>query len=236
MTAPASGGRPSGGPPTVLVVDDHLLVRAALVAALRDRGLPAHGCPATTIDGILAEAAKHEPGVVLLDLDLGPGPDGMPVDGVDAVAPLRAAHWTVVIVSAAAGPHRARVAAAVAAGAHGQVPKSSSFDELIAAVAAVASGSGLMSDAERRSWLALHLAERDEARRRAALLRRLTARERFVLERLADGRRAVEIADEHVVSVTTVRSQIRAILAKLEVSSQLGAVALLQAHRLDSGS
>ena len=236
MTAPAAGGRPPAAPPTLLVVDDHVLVRAALVAALRDDGLPAHGCRATTIDGILAEASTHEPGVVLLDLDLGQGPDGTSVDGVEAVAPLRARHWTVVVVSAATGPHRSRVAAAITAGAHGQVPKSSSFDELIAAVTAVASGRGLMSDAERRRWIDLHRAEREETRRRAVLLSRLTARERFVLERLAAGRRAVEIAAEHVVSVTTVRSQIRAILAKLEVSSQLSAVALLQAHRLDSGS
>jgi two-component system, NarL family, nitrate/nitrite response regulator NarL len=44
-----------------------------------------------------------------------------------------------------------------------------------------------------------------------------------------NGRTASEIADERVVSLATVRSQIRAILLKLDVSSQLAAVAM--AHR-----
>ena len=51
-------------------------------------------------------------------------------------------------------------------------------------------------------------------------------RELDVLDRLADGHRAVAIADELVLSLTTVRSHIRSILIKLEVSSQLEAVAL----------
>jgi DNA-binding NarL/FixJ family response regulator len=43
---------------------------------------------------------------------------------------------------------------------------------------------------------------------------------------MAQGRRATAIAEHFVVSLTTVRTQIRAILVKLEVNSQLEAVAL----------
>ena len=124
----------------------------------------------------------------------------------------------------------ARIAAAIAAGAVGQVPKISSFDALVGTVRQVISGASVMTPEERRGWLDRDRAERLATRRRDELLGRLTARERVVLEQLAKGRRASEIATDSVVSVTTVRSQIRAILAKLELSSQLTAVALLRAE------
>ena len=59
---------------------------------------------------------------------------------------------------------------------------------------------------------------------------RLTPREREVVSRIVAGRRPALIAQEFVVSVATVRSQIRSILAKLEVSSQLEVAALVRRH------
>ena len=55
---------------------------------------------------------------------------------------------------------------------------------------------------------------------------RLTTREREVLQGLVNGQNAEEIATASFVSLTTVRTQIRAIFTKLEVGSQLAAVAL----------
>ena len=52
-----------------------------------------------------------------------------------------------------------------------------------------------------------------------------------MLERLARGRRAQSIADEFQVSLATTRTQIRAVLHKLEVNGQLEAVALINEHR-----
>lgn len=57
-------------------------------------------------------------------------------------------------------------------------------------------------------------------------LQLLTPREREIVGCLASGLRAAAIAEKFVVSVATVRTQIRSILAKLEVSSQLEVVAL----------
>jgi DNA-binding NarL/FixJ family response regulator len=215
----------------LLVVDDHELVRAALVATLRGEGIDAYACTHATIGGILAEARTLPPGVVLLDLDLGTGPDGAHIDGIDAVKGLRAAGWTVLVLTGNPGVRSARIAAAIAAGAVGQVPKISSFDVLLGTVRHVIAGTSVMTPEERRDWLDRDRAERLATRRRDGLLGRLTARERVVLQQLAEGRRAAEIAADSVVSVTTVRSQIRAILAKLEVSSQLTAVALQRAER-----
>ncbi len=59
---------------------------------------------------------------------------------------------------------------------------------------------------------------------------RLTPREREIVACLVDGLRAGAVAEKFTVSVATVRTQIRSVLAKLEVSSQLEAVALARQH------
>jgi DNA-binding NarL/FixJ family response regulator len=58
----------------------------------------------------------------------------------------------------------------------------------------------------------------------------LTRSERRVLYHLTTGATAIEIAEKLVLSLATVRSHIRSILRKLEVSSQLAAVAIAQGH------
>jgi len=68
------------------------------------------------------------------------------------------------------------------------------------------------------------LAERDEAARLAPF-RQLTPREQAVLAAVVDGVPALEIAQTSSVSEATVRTQIRAVLAKLGVRSQLAAAA-----------
>ena len=68
---------------------------------------------------------------------------------------------------------------------------------------------------------------RTSARERLA---RLTPRERVVLDGLADGFRIHDIAAADVVSEATVRTQVKSILSKLEVRSQLAAVLLLHRH------
>lgn len=64
----------------------------------------------------------------------------------------------------------------------------------------------------------------------AEALGRLTAREREVLDLLADGRETAEIARQLVISPATVRNHVQKILTKLEVHSRLEAVALLLRH------
>ncbi|RCW45260.1 DNA-binding NarL/FixJ family response regulator [Halopolyspora algeriensis] len=214
---------------SVLVIDDHQLVTASLVMALRAHSLDAHRCPVFDVEGVLDEADKHTPGLALVDLELGNGDDGRPRDGADLVGPLCQAGWSVVVVSGST--QQERVAAAIAAGANGWVPKSESFDDLLNAALAAANGKALLTPEQRKQWLALH---RESSRRAADVhgrLDRLSTREREVLERLAQGQRAATIAQEFYISLATVRTQIRSILTKLDVGSQLEAVALHQDAR-----
>ena len=237
MNRPATNGRTADerqpikrGTHPVLVVDDHELVAASLVAALRAEGLDAQRCASCHTGAVLATARTCEPGTVLLDLDLGDAGNG-----TDLVAPLRALGWSVLILTGMT--HRARLGAAIAAGADGWASKTLELDALIAKVHALAAGLPVMSGAVRAELIAAYRAglaraqrNRDRAADADTRLSTLSPREHEVLERLADGAPAGTIASEFVVSVATVRAQIRSILTKLDVSSQLAAAALLH-HR-----
>ena len=88
-----------------------------------------------------------------------------------------------------------------------------------------------MHPERRRQFIDAYLRRQERGRVLGRRLASLTERERTVLDRLAKGQRAQSIADECVVSVTTVRTQIRAIFGKLEVGSQLEAVVLLNEYQ-----
>lgn len=210
----------------VLVVDDHQLFGSALTIALQIRGLDAHLCPTTEPAGVLAEAAARTPGVVLLDLHLGNDEAGRPIDGTALVSRLAEDGWTVVVVTGYQRPERH--AAAALAGAAAVVDKSAPFTTLVELVDAIAAGRQPMTPQERRSWLAEQRRLHAALERRAERLALLSVREREVLQELATGRRPHVIATTAGVSIATVRSQIRSVLAKLGVGSQLEAVALLR--------
>jgi DNA-binding NarL/FixJ family response regulator len=219
--APAKA--PAGYP--VLIIDDHELFSTSMGLALRAKGFNARQVPAPRVADVLATPCPGPSGLVVLDLDLGRAEEGNWLCGADLVHELREQGWQVLIVSGSVD--KPGVAVAIAAGAIGSVPKSSSFDTLLETVAMAAAGRPVMTEAERQRWLHRHrtyLAEEHELSRR---LSRLSHREREVLELLAEGHRAAAIAERFVVSMTTVRTQIRSILAKLEVTSQLEAVALI---------
>jgi DNA-binding NarL/FixJ family response regulator len=88
-----------------------------------------------------------------------------------------------------------------------------------------------MTPEARRQLIDSHRTQESERRTIEDRLERLTRREREVLAELAQGHRAQAVADRSVVSLATVRTQIRSVLTKLEVGSQLEAVALYRRAR-----
>lgn len=100
------------------------------------------------------------------------------------------------------------------------------LQHLEGALSAISTGQGEMTQEERtrlvEAWRRLR-DEEDEAARRVSLL---TPRELAVLGLLFEGHPVLEIAEQTGVSELTVRSQVKAVLRKLEVRSQLGAVAV----------
>ncbi len=215
----------------VVVVEDHVLFAESLSLALRLEGhdvrRPAVR-PGATAPDLVAAVLRRQPGVAILDLDL-----GADVNGADLVAPLTAAGIDVLVVTGAR--ERAEWGRCLHEGAQAVISKHAPLAEIQGAVRRLATGRPAMSPKRRADLIA---AWRDEERLGDAerqRLARLTPRERAVLGGLADGRRIHDIAEADVVSEATVRTQVKSILSKLEVRSQLAAVLLLHGKRPSRG-
>lgn len=210
----------------VVLVDDHALFAESLELAL---GLASYDVrrvspgDRSSLEGLTSLVLRHEPHLVLLDLDLG----GLG-DATDAIGPLARAGANVVVVTAS--HDRSRWGACIAQGARTVLPKSAGLRDTVAVVRKLHTGQRVLDVLERQQLLALW--KRDHARhgRARQQFTRLSRREREVLGELMLGHNVHEIATSSHVSDQTVRTQVKAILAKLEVSSQLAAVGL--AHEI----
>jgi DNA-binding NarL/FixJ family response regulator len=206
--------------PSVIVVDDHALVAHGVVLALSAAGIVARAClPADGAD-VLGDVARYRPTVVLLDLILA----GAPVSSLDLVGPLRGLGCEVVAFSGTTDP--VLLAAALEAGVLGVISKADPIEELVDGVRRAAQHESLVKVQRREALFDQLRRQRAEDRARLAPFQQLTPREAAVLERLMDGESAESIAAASYVSLATVRTQIRAILTKLGVNSQLAAVAM----------
>ncbi len=205
---------------SVLIIEDHELLAQSLVFALRAEGVPTETLRPSTVDQILKVAGELRPGVVLLDLELG----GEIGDSIPLIAPLEELGAQVMMVTGVTD--RVRLAECLEAGATGLINKSTPFDELVESVREVAELGSLVPPEQRHELLGELRRQRAADRERLAPFERLTSREQQVLTGLMEGLSAEKIAEEAFVSLATVRSQIRAVLLKLDVNSQLAAVAL----------
>lgn len=203
----------------IAIVDDHDLLAQSLALALQARGFAATPHGVTDLEQTLATVLASEPDVVLLDLQLGDAGHGLSL-----VRPLSASGACVLVVSGVTD--ECEIAATIEAGAVGFVSKSRPIDALLEAATRVAHGEAVMCDSERHRLLAALRSWRAEDAAMHAPFDSLTCREREVLHALVDGKSVTDIAESSFVSVATVRTQVRAILQKLEVGSQLEAVAV----------
>jgi two-component system nitrate/nitrite response regulator NarL len=215
----------------LLIVDDHELFAHTVSTAMTAEGFDVSRARSIDPRRVIEQVERDASDVVLLDLDLG-GSSALPL-----VRPLSELGATVVMVTAETD--RVRLAECVEAGAVGVVSKSAGFGQFVDAIAEAAELGSLLTRHQREELLAELRRQRASDREKLEAFRRLTPREEAVLTLLVDGRSAEAIAAHEVVAVSTVRSQIRSVLTKLGVNSQLGAVALArrvnwpadQAHR-----
>jgi DNA-binding NarL/FixJ family response regulator len=207
----------------VVIVDDHALFAEALDAALRIEGYDVGRVDPSdrTIQTpqLLKRIRGLRPSVVLLDLELGRGGDA-----TDLVQPLTQAGVAVVVVTGIAD--RLRWGECLKAGARAVLPKSAALDSIRETLRLIGEGAPLPGRHEREQLVAAHLPEKALRQELRTRLERLSSREREVLGHLMVGRPVREIACLSHVSEATVREQVKSILAKLGVTSQLAAVSL----------
>lgn len=223
MTQPAS----SRASVRVLIVEDHVLFAESLELVLSVEGYDVRriAVPTTTQtpSAVAAAIVRQRPRIVLLDLDLG----GFG-DGVRLIDPLARAGANVVVVTASTD--RARWGEAVRAGARKVLAKSGPLNDIRATVRRISQGLTVMDREEREELVAIYAQHRAKHHELRGRIDDLTARERQVLGHLVYGRTVREIAHHGVVSEATVRTQVKSILSKLSVSSQIAAVGV--AHQL----
>ncbi|WP_338697852.1 response regulator transcription factor [Streptomyces sp. Q6] len=213
MTGPAE-------PPTrILLCDDHVVVRAGLLALLDSAPDIEVVGEAGTGEEAVALAAKLSPDVVLMDLQLGDG-----IDGVETTRRLTSAdpggrpHVLVLTTY----DTDADITRAIEAGATGYLLKAERPEELFAAIHAAAQG---------RTTLSAPVASRVMANMRKPRPT-LTDRERDILAQLAHGLGNRDIAKALFISEATVKTHLGRIYDKLGVDTRAGAVAVAKEQRL----
>jgi len=211
-------------PLTVLIVDDHTLLVDSLSTVLFMQGVTAVRPDLSSAASVHDQARETSPDLVLLDLDLG-GALGL---GEDLIRPLADEGHRVLVVSGSRDA--ARLGACLLRGAHGVLPKSLPVAVLVGHVLTAARGEPVMVESQRLQLIAAHRAAESRDQDRKALFNLLSDREKMVLAALAEGHSVGRIAATSFVSEATVRTQVRSILAKLGVNSQLEAVAIAGRH------
>ena len=211
-------------PISVLIVDDHPVVRRGLRALLEVQdGIEVAG---EAGDGAtaLGLAAELSPDVILLDLKL-PGLDGIAVlaelkarTGARGTSPAR-----VLVLTSATEPASASLA--VRSGASGVVYKDVDPDALVRAIRSVHDGHLLLAPEAAGS-----LVRTASGWNPAAGLDALTSREREVLAEIAKGRSNREIARALTVSEKTVKAHVSSVLAKLGVQDRTQAALVAVRH------
>jgi two-component system response regulator NreC len=195
-------------PIRILLTEDQRILREGLRSLIHTQ--PDLKVVAEADDGRAAVRLTQElrPNVVVMDISM---PN---LNGIDATRQITAGDHRVKVIALSAHGETAMVTDMLRAGAVGYVLKSAAFAELVTAIRRVASGDVYVSP--QVAGVALRtLATRADAPGRG----KLSAREREVLQLLAEGRTAKDVASKLFLSVKTVETHRRQIMDKLQLFS-----------------
>ena len=203
---------------SVLVVDDHEVVRVGLATLLgRRKDLRLVGVAASGAEGV-ALASKDRPDVVVMDVRM-PGESG-----IEACREIRSRLPGTRVLMLTSYADEDAVLASILAGASGYLLKDTTGQDLAEAILRVAAGASLLDPAV--TGLVLSRLKADRGLSEGAL----TDRERQILELIAQGKTNREIGEVLYLAEGTVRNLVSGILAKLRVGSRAEAAARFARH------
>ncbi len=193
---------------SVVLVDDHMMLRQGLRRALESEGIAVLGEAADGDEGVRV-ALSMQPDVVLMDVS-------MPTtDGIEATRRLLAAGSNSRVVMLTMHIDREVIDSALKAGAVGYVTKDCSIGEVVEAIRLAANGDRPMSPRLADALLTAARHETDGI---------ISAREEEVLQLVADGLGTNEIAAQLFISPRTVKNHLASIFAKLNARDRTQAV------------
>jgi DNA-binding NarL/FixJ family response regulator len=191
---------------SVLVIDDHPIVRVGIVRSLTAAGFICVG-QAGSLKEAIAMIALHNPQVITVDINL---PDG---HGLEIVKWAREQSSTLIIIVLSLDDDLTLVSAAAQAGAQGFISKASGIDLLIAAI-----HTAQVNPAVFTSNRSIELLNRQKH------IDLLSPREMVVISYLAGELSIADIARSMFVSHATVKTHINSIYRKLDTHSRQSAV------------
>lgn len=195
---------------TILLVDDHLVVRSGLRALLGTQpDLEVVGEAASGEEAV-EQVQEHSPAVVVMDLAMGSG-----MDGIEAIRKIRQRNNSQAILVFTTYDSDADIVRAVDAGAMGYLLKDASPEEIFAAIRGAVQGKSVMSPPVA-SRLFQQLRNPEEI---------LTPREAELLSLLTEGLSNRELGQRLFISEATVKTHLAHIYAKLGVDTRAAAIA-----------
>lgn len=201
---------------TILLVDDHEVVRIGLSSLLRRYEQFEILGEAWGVEDAIAKARELKPDVIILDVRL---PDGSGVDVCKAVKDSLPGTKVIILTSY---PDDEAVLASIMAGADGYVLKEVGSQALAKAIENVAAGNSMLDPAVTRTVME-RMKESTRADEGPVTL--LTDQEKKILSLLGKGKTNKEIAKEIFLSEKTVRNYVSNILTKLNLSNRAQAAA-----------
>ncbi|MHC6229589.1 response regulator [Arthrobacter sp. MMS24-T111] len=195
---------------TVLLVDDHLVVRSGLRALLATQPDMDVVAEASSGEEALQLVHSHAPAVVVMDLAMGPG-----MDGIEAIRQIRNLGTGQAVLVFTTYDSDADIVRAVDSGAMGYLLKDAAPEEIFAAIRGAVQGRSVMSPPVA-SRLFQQLRNPDEV---------LTPREAELLSLLTEGLSNRELGRRLFISEATVKTHLAHVYAKLGVDTRAAAIA-----------
>ena len=203
---------------SVLIVDDHEVVREGLRALLRRRPNLTVVGEAETVASAIEQARRMKPDVVIMDLRL---PDG---SGVEACREIRAQRPETKVIMLTSYADEEAVIASIMAGATGYLLKQTRTQALTDAIARAMNGESLLDPAVTKQVLDR---VRSSGTKKDNELALLSEQEQKILDLIAEGRTNKEIAQEVYLSDKTVKNYVSSILSKLSLRRRSEAAAFI---------
>jgi two-component system, NarL family, response regulator DevR len=212
---------------SLLIVDDHEVVRQGLVSLLDRRAGFRVVAQAGTVAEAIEQARRYQPNIVILDVRL---PDG---SGVEACREIRSELPATRVIMLTSYPDEEAVLSAIVAGASGYLLKQIRARDLVAAIETVGRGESLLDPAVTEK--VLERVRRIASGTYTSEFAQLTGQERKILLLVAEGKTNKEIASEIFLSDKTVKNYVSSILSKLNLERRAQAAAFVAKHPMDRG-
>ena len=197
-------------PPSVMLVDDHTMLRQGLRRSLETEGIPVVA-EASNGEEAIKIALDTKPNVVLMDVS-------MPqIDGIEATRRLVQADARQRVVILTMHIDREVIERAMKAGAVGYMTKDSSVKEVVMAIKLAANGDRILSPRLAEVML-------QEAKKEDGPVNLLSPREEELLQHIADGLATSEVAEKMYISQKTVKNHLASIYEKLQARDRTQAV------------